>query len=326
VKPLKLGHLAIENPLMLAPMAGITDAPFRTVVESFGGVGLMFSEMIPSRSVSLPGIQALRKKTGATSAINAVQISGNDPYYMSEAAKINVELCSADIIDINLGCPVKKVVKGFAGSALMKDPGLARDIMRAVVSAVSVPITVKMRLGWDSNSINAPAIAKIAEEEGVRMVTVHARTRNQLYSGKADWSLVFGVKRSVAIPVIVNGDIKNIESLRQALEESWADGAMIARGACGRPWIFKQLLCELEGREFEKIDATKLGKTVLWHLALAVEHYGEEKSIPLFRKHLNFYSANMVGGAEFRNRINRLQRVEEIKEEIEKFFTPSSSG
>jgi tRNA-dihydrouridine synthase B len=305
---------------MLAPMAGISDPPFRTLVNKFGGIGLMFSEMIPCRSISSSRMRELRSKTRVISGINAIQIVGNDPQYMSEAAKINVDLCLADLIDINFGCPVKKVVKGFAGSAVMRDINLARDIMRAVVRAVSVPVTVKMRLGWDFDSINAPAIAKIAEEEGVKMVTVHARTRSQFYEGKANWALVSAVKRSVKIPVIVNGDIKSVDDLKQALEESQGDGAMIARGACGRPWIFRQLLSKLSGEQYEEISSVELKETVLWHLDLVIGHYGEEKAISLFKKHLNFYSTGLAKSTEFRNTVNGLSNLERIRDEIEKFF------
>jgi tRNA-dihydrouridine synthase B len=302
-------------------MAGITDPPFRTVVEGFGGTGLMFSEMIPCRSIVPARMHELENKVRATSALNAVQIVGNDPYHMSEAAKINVELYSADIIDINFGCPVKKVVKGFAGSALMRDLDLAKNIMEAVVKAVRVPITLKMRLGWDFDSLNAPTMAKIAEDAGVKMVTVHGRTRNQFYEGKSNWKLISDVKKSVKIPVIVNGDIRNTHDLRQALEESGADGAMVARGACGRPWIFRQLLDELEGREYAKISPAKLRDTVLWHLDLMVEHYRRDRAIFISRKHLNFYSTGLAKAGEFRNLINGLENMDQLRDEADRFFS-----
>ncbi|MDR3078881.1 MAG: tRNA dihydrouridine synthase DusB [Rickettsiales bacterium] len=321
MKSLRIGSLDIASPLMLAPMAGITDPPFRTLVESFGGAGLMFSEMIPCRSLVPSRIHELEAKVRTVSPVNAVQLVGNDPYHMSEAAKINVDLCSADIIDINFGCPVKKVVKGFAGSALMRDLKLAGAIVEAVARAVEVPVTLKMRLGWDFDSLNAPVLAKIAEEAGAQMVTVHARTRNQFYGGRANWKLVSEVRGSVKIPVIVNGDIRTVQHLGQALEESQADGAMVARGACGRPWLFRQLTEEMDGRDYTAISPEKLRETVLWHLDLMVQHYGEKRAGPLCRKHLNFYSAGLAGSSEFRGLINGLETMDRIGAETDRFFS-----
>jgi tRNA-dihydrouridine synthase B len=301
-------------------MAGVTDPPFRTIVESFGGVGLMFSEMIPSRALIPCERKKFFRRVGITSIPNSMQIIGNDPYYMAEATKLISNSGMADIIDINFGCPVKKIVKGFAGAAVMKDTNLAMNIMKAVVNATQIPVTVKMRLGWDFNSINATTMAKIAEDAGIKMITVHGRTRSQLYGGKSSWSEVSRVKSAVTIPVIVNGDIRDIETLKQALVDSGADGAMIARGACGRPWLFKKLEEELHGREFIELDMAEIASTVLKHLELATEYYGEKVAIPLLRKHLNWYSAGFQNGSKFRDKINTMENISEIRDAIVKFF------
>lgn len=316
---IEIGNIKIENPLLLAPMAGVTDPPFREIVQSFGSVGLMFSEMIPSKSLFLGNREKSINKVNRINLINAVQIAGNDPYYMAEAAKLNVDL-GADMIDINFGCPVKKVTKGFAGAAVMRDEQLAKQIMKSVVKAINVPTTIKMRLGWDSQSINAPVIAKIAEDVGIKMITVHGRTRCQMYNGKADWSLISKVKDVVKIPVIVNGDINDFDSLHQALRESRADGAMIARGVYGKPWIFREIASKNIGESFEKPTGNKLKNLVLKHLNLAIIYYGEDNAIPIFRKHLNWYSHSLKGSSEFRNRINKINNYNDIAKEIEKFF------
>lgn len=319
LKPIKIGNIVIETPLMLAPMAGVSDPPFREIINSFGGMGLMFSEMIPSKSLFFGNKQKSLYKTKKSFHINAVQIAGNDPYYMSEAAKMNVDL-GADIIDINFGCPVKKVVKGLAGSAIMKDENLAKNIMESVIKAVNVPITVKMRMGWDFEHLNAPIIAKIAEYSGIQMITIHCRTRSQMYEGKADWQFAKKIKENISIPLIVNGDIKDTETLKTAINLSNADGAMIGRGIYGKPWLFKKIKTELENNKFNELTILELKNTILKHLELAKEYYGENESCSLFRKHLGWYSSGFTNSSCFRNNVNRINNYEELKTEIHNFF------
>ena len=312
---LNIGELQINSNFLLAPMSGVTDYPYREIVKKFKP-GLVFSEMIASRALLAQNSKTMKMIKKTDNYLSAVQIAGCDPKAMSEASKI-CEDNGADIIDINMGCPVKKVVNGYAGSALMKDEILATKILESVSNSVKVPVTLKMRKGWDDNSLNAPKIAKIAENSGIKMITIHGRTRCQMYKGKSDWKFVKNVKSNVKIPVLVNGDITNNENLKQALKESQADGVMIGRGSYGRPWIFEELS---SNKNNFKIDNKLKKQIILNHLQLSLDHYGKDVGLKSFRKHLGWYSKSINNSNEFRYKINQCTDEIILKNLINDFF------
>ena len=321
LKPITVGPVRIDAPVILAPMTGVTDLPFRKIVKRFGA-GLTVSEMIASQAMIRETRQSLQKAAwDPAEEPVSLQLAGCAPAEMAEAAKLN-EGRGAAIIDINMGCPVKKVVNGDAGSALMRDLPLAASIIAATVKAVSVPVTVKMRMGWCHESLNAPELARIAEDLGARMITVHGRTRNQMYKGSADWSFVRRVKEAVSLPVIVNGDICSVSDAREALRQSAADGVMVGRGAYGRPWLLGQVMADLAGEERRDPSMDEQLAMILEQYDVMQSLYGRQTGVNLARKHIGWYTKGLPGSAEFRNKVNVQDDPAVVTAMLKDFYAP----
>ena len=320
IHPIAIGPLTLDMPVILAPMTGVTDRPFRTLVKRYGA-GLTVTEMIASEAMIRETRQSLQKAAwDASEEPVSMQLAGCDPERMAEAAKLN-EGMGAAIIDINMGCPVKKVVNGHAGSALMREPELAARLIAATVKAVKVPVTLKMRMGWDHASLNAPELARVAEDLGVQLITVHGRTRCQLYSGTADWEFIRKVKNAVKVPVIANGDICSITDAEAALAQSGADGVMIGRGAYGKPWLIAQVMAALTGRAVPA-DPTLAQQHALVreHYAMMLELYGPVIGVNLARKHLGWYTKGLHDSGTFRNAVNQLADPVAAVSMIDRFY------
>jgi len=317
---INVGPLQIDDPVILAPMSGVSDLPFRRLVKRWGA-GLVVSEMIASQAMVNANQKTMKMTTNcAAEQPMAVQLAGYEPELMAQAAKMNEDRGAA-IIDINMGCPVKKVVNKQSGSALMRDLDHARRMIEATVEAVDIPVTLKMRKGWDDDSLNAPELARIAEDSGVRMLTVHGRTRCQLYNGTADWKFIRNVCDVVDIPVIVNGDIRTFDDVDTALEQSGADGVMIGRGATGRPWFLGHVMHYLKtGERLAPPSAAEQGEIVCEHVDHMMSHFGGHAGLRMARKHIAWYSRGFDFSAEFRNKINTMDDASQVISEIGAFF------
>ncbi|AXP06840.1 MULTISPECIES: tRNA dihydrouridine synthase DusB [Pseudomonas] len=316
----RIGPYTLQNGLVLAPMAGVTDQPFRQLCKRLGA-GLVVSEMVTS-DMSLWNTRKsrLRMIHEGDPEPRSVQIAGGDAQMLAEAARANVAL-GAQIIDINMGCPAKKVCNKAAGSALLKDEALVTEILQAVVAAVDVPVTLKIRTGWDRENKNGLTVAKIAEQAGITALAVHGRTRADLYTGEAEYDTIAAIKQAVSIPVFANGDVDSPEKARYVLDATGADGLLIGRAAQGRPWIFREIEHYL--RTGEKLAAPQLAEVeriLLEHLAALHAFYGEVMGVRIARKHVGWYLATLPGAREFRARFNRLDGTQAQCADVQAFF------
>ncbi len=312
-----IGDVDVKTPVFLAPMAGITDVPFRDLVSEFGA-GLVVSEMVASQEmVQAKPSTRMRAELGFGRTNTSIQIAGREAHWMAECARI-CEANGAKIIDINMGCPAKKVTSGASGSALMKEPKLALELIEAVVAAVDIPVTLKMRLGWDDDSLNAPDLAKAAEGAGVQMITIHGRTRCQFYTGQADWAAISSVVDAVDVPVIANGDIVDLASAQDALAASGAAGIMVGRGVQGKPWLLSEIASGLAGNPQDMTPPlSKLIDIIAGHYEAMLDFYGVPLGVKNARKHLGWYLDGIPGSDPVRARLYRENDPDEVRALIE---------
>ena len=317
---LKIGNVELDNPLVLAPMAGVTDLPFRLLCKE-QGVGLICMEMVSAKAIYYKNKNTeslLEIHPGETPV--SLQLFGSDADIMSEMAK-KIEDRPFSILDINMGCPVPKVVNNGEGSALMKNPQLVREIVTKMSKAISKPVTVKIRKGFDEEHINAVEIAKIAEDAGAAAIAVHGRTREQYYSGKADWEIIAKVKEAVSVPVIGNGDVTDADSAMRMMKETGCDGVMIGRAVQGNPWIFREILYQLnEGIVLPRPTMEEMRDTIIRHAKLQLEYKGEYTAIREMRKHVSWYTTGLPNSAKFRKHVNEMETLEGLIETVEKLF------
>jgi len=317
----RIGPYTLQNGLILAPMAGVTDQPFRQLCRQLGA-GLVMSEMVTSdMSLWNSRKSRLRMIHEGDPEPRSVQIAGGDPQMLADAARANVEF-GAQIIDINMGCPAKKVCNKAAGSALLKDEQLVTEILHAVVAAVEVPVTLKIRTGWDRANKNGLNIARIAEQAGIQALAVHGRTRADLYTGEAEYDTIAAIKQAVSIPVFANGDIDSPEKARYVLDATGADGLLIGRAAQGRPWIFREIEHYLQtGEKLPALPVSEVERILLEHLAALHLFYGDVMGVRIARKHVGWYLATLPGAREFRALFNRLDDTEAQCANVREFFS-----
>jgi len=317
---MRIGPYQLKNNLIVAPMAGVTDRPFRLLCRQLGA-GLAVSEMVASNSL-LWGSEKTKRRANheGEPEPKSVQIVGADPVMLAEAAKVNADN-GAQIIDINMGCPAKKICNVMAGSALLRDEALVAHLLESVVRAVEIPVTLKIRTGWDSSSRNGVAIARIAEQSGIQALSVHGRTRADAFMGEAEYDTIAAIKAAVKIPVMANGDIDSPEKAKYVLAHTGCDGLLIGRAAQGRPWIFREIEHYLKtGEKLAEPAPREVRDILLGHLNNLYEFYGEHLGVRVARKHISWYSKGCVGGANFRHSINQVETPAAQRALIEEFF------